>query len=195
MTVTRTTSGARRREAILEAALTCFLERGFAATTIADIRQASGATTGSIYHFFAGKGALAEALLGQAVAGWSAASGASDADASAEEAIKGSIRGLLRWGLANPRHLRFMEEIRTRTGLGGEFAEVRRMLDAGFAAAADRFEAWARAGAVRTLPFPLAQSLMAGPAYNYLRLMAAGHPSRPEDIDELVEAAWAVVKP
>lgn len=196
--MTRSTpSGERRRTAILEAALSCFLERGFAATTIADIRKASGATTGSIYHFFAGKGAVAEALLRQAVGGWTAAADPADisADAPAEAAIKGSVRGLLRWGLANPRLLRFMEEIRTRTSLGDEFADARRMLDDGWAVAAARYEAWVKAGEVRDLPFPLAQSLMTGPAYNYLRLIAAGRPGRESDVETLVAAAWAAVKP
>ena len=41
-------TGDERRESILEAALSCFLEKGYIATTINDIREASGATTGSI---------------------------------------------------------------------------------------------------------------------------------------------------
>ena len=41
-------TGDERRESILEAALGCFLEKGYIATTINDIREASGATTGSI---------------------------------------------------------------------------------------------------------------------------------------------------
>ena len=61
-----------RRRQILDAALACFLERGYLGTTIADIRRRSGATTGSIYHFFDGKGALAQALLTDAIVGWSA---------------------------------------------------------------------------------------------------------------------------
>ncbi len=48
-------TGDERRRSILEAALDCFLEKGYIATTINDIREASGATTGSIYHFFDGK--------------------------------------------------------------------------------------------------------------------------------------------
>ena len=73
-----------RRESILEAALSCFLEKGYIATTIYDIREASGATTGSIYHFFDGKGALAMALLEDAVAGWS---GESQASSETPEAV------------------------------------------------------------------------------------------------------------
>jgi AcrR family transcriptional regulator len=69
-------TGEERRESILDAALACFLTNGYIATTINDIRETSGATTGSIYHFFDGKGALAMALLEDAVAGWSGESAA-----------------------------------------------------------------------------------------------------------------------
>ena len=68
-----------RRRQILDAALASFLEKGYAATSIADIRARSGASTGSIYHFFSGKGALAEALLREAVAGWAGLSRRRDA--------------------------------------------------------------------------------------------------------------------
>ena len=104
-------TGDERRESILEAALGCFLEKGYIATTINDIREASGATTGSIYHFFDGKGALAMALLEDAVAGWS---GESQSSSEAPEAvIKASAAGLVSWGLKNPELFRFMDEIRT----------------------------------------------------------------------------------
>src|SRR5690242_3163334 len=51
----------RRRE-ILLAALDCFSEQGYQQTTIEHIRARSGASTGSIYHHFDGKEALAGAL-------------------------------------------------------------------------------------------------------------------------------------
>src|SRR5436309_11680024 len=56
-----TTTGARRR-AILQAALTSFSTKGFTETTMEDIRQLSGASTGSIYHHFETKEMLALAL-------------------------------------------------------------------------------------------------------------------------------------
>src|SRR2546421_8536565 len=59
---TRAARTAERRRAILEAALQCFLDRGYEATTIDDVRLASGASIGSIYHHFKGKEELAAAL-------------------------------------------------------------------------------------------------------------------------------------
>src|SRR6478735_3751714 len=101
-------TGDERRESILEAALGCFLEKGYIATTINDIREASGATTGSIYHFFDGKGALAMALLEDAIAGWSGES-MSSSD-TAEATVKAAAMGLVNWGTKNPELFRFTDE-------------------------------------------------------------------------------------
>jgi AcrR family transcriptional regulator len=49
MTQTRVRATATRRRAILEAGLACFTARGIAATTMDDIRAASGASIGSIF--------------------------------------------------------------------------------------------------------------------------------------------------
>src|SRR5205814_7423752 len=57
----RAATGERRR-AILEAALRCFSEQGYEATTLGQIRERSGASTGSIYHLFASKEEIAGAV-------------------------------------------------------------------------------------------------------------------------------------
>ena len=59
---TRAASTEKRRRKILDAALHCFLERGFAAATAEEIRERSGASIGSIYHHFGGKEGLAGTL-------------------------------------------------------------------------------------------------------------------------------------
>lgn len=184
-----------RRQRILDAALAAFLKRGYLDTSISDIRQASGASTGSIYHFFAGKGALAEALLREAVAGWSAEVARARGDATdAESGIKAAAGGLVRWGIANPGHLRFMDEIRTLAATGTELASVEAMLADGQALGERQYKLWTKAGEVRPLPWPVAHSLMLGPAYNYMRLVThSGKPS--SDAPALLaEAAWQTVK-
>src|SRR5262245_26592217 len=57
----RATTVFRRRQ-ILDAALQCFLRQGIEATTMENIRDASGASHGSIYHHFGSKEAIALAL-------------------------------------------------------------------------------------------------------------------------------------
>ena len=46
---------AARRAQILEAAINCFLERGYINTSMSDIIKASGLSSGSIYSHFSGK--------------------------------------------------------------------------------------------------------------------------------------------
>ena len=53
----------QRRAELIEAALRLFAERGFRATTIADIATATGTAHGLVYHYFASKDELLEAVL------------------------------------------------------------------------------------------------------------------------------------
>jgi AcrR family transcriptional regulator len=55
--------GKKRREALLDAALACFAERGVLATGIEEIRRAADASPSSVYHQFDGLPGLTLALL------------------------------------------------------------------------------------------------------------------------------------
>lgn len=185
-----------RRSRILDAALECFLAKGYAATSIADIRKLSGASTGSIYHFFTGKNGLAETLLRDSTAGWASVSGiAVTPSAPAEQAIKASVHGLVEWGLSHPAHLRFMVEIRDLAASDPELASVRTLLTSGQASASANYARMSAQGAVKNLPWPVAYALMMGPAYTYLR--SAPHPG-PGQVEPLAalfaEAAWQSVR-
>jgi len=57
----------RRREEILDAALGCFSTIGYDQTTLADIRERAGASTGSIYYHFGSKEQIAASLYLDAV--------------------------------------------------------------------------------------------------------------------------------
>ncbi|WP_109473322.1 TetR/AcrR family transcriptional regulator [Ornithinimicrobium cavernae] len=73
---TRTYDGSRRRElarhnrtVMVRSATALFLERGFAATTIADVARASGASVQNVYKVFRNKVGLAKAVFDLAIAG------------------------------------------------------------------------------------------------------------------------------
>ncbi len=51
-----------RRESILEAALACFVERGFHGTVIPEIATKAEVATGTLYHYFESKEALVNVL-------------------------------------------------------------------------------------------------------------------------------------
>src|SRR5688572_33287603 len=53
---------ADRRESILDAALACFVERGFHGTAIPQIAEKAEIAAGTIYHYFDSKEALVNAL-------------------------------------------------------------------------------------------------------------------------------------
>jgi AcrR family transcriptional regulator len=55
----------RRRTELVDAALKLFAERGFKATTIADIATATGTAHGLVYHYFRSKDELLAAILEQ----------------------------------------------------------------------------------------------------------------------------------
>ena len=55
----RAAATSARQEAILDAALKLFNRHGYAATSIDDLRKASRASVGSIYHHFGGKEGVA----------------------------------------------------------------------------------------------------------------------------------------
>jgi TetR/AcrR family transcriptional regulator, repressor of fatR-cypB operon len=68
MAGTMSTSGARasassKHDAILAAALSLFVERGFHGTAVPAVAKRAGVAAGTIYHYFAGKEALVNALF------------------------------------------------------------------------------------------------------------------------------------
>ncbi len=52
----------RRRQEILQAAVACFGEKGFRATTMADIARRLGMSAGNLYNYFRGKDVIVEEL-------------------------------------------------------------------------------------------------------------------------------------
>ncbi|HEY5923266.1 MAG TPA: TetR/AcrR family transcriptional regulator [Kofleriaceae bacterium] len=58
----RPPAGPERRDSILDAALQCFVERGFYGTAIPEIAQKANIAPGTIYHHFESKEALVNAL-------------------------------------------------------------------------------------------------------------------------------------
>lgn len=182
-----------RRKEILDGALACFLTKGYASTTVADIRKASGATTGSIYHFFDGKEALAAALFQQAISGWAAAGAQpSEQPRTAEIEIRASVSGLVNWGLKEPALFRFMDECRFLGRSAGPGLTA--ILEADSVAASRRFDDYIKAGEVQPMPWPVARAMILGPAYEYLRQVTSGTAKMAEMAgDKLADAAWAAV--
>jgi len=101
--------GQQRREAVLDAALRCFVERGVLATGIEDIRKAAGASPSSVYHLFGGLSGIVVALLTRTFERSIAHLAARVAAATtAEEAVHSLVDGHLEWVQENQDDARFM---------------------------------------------------------------------------------------
>jgi AcrR family transcriptional regulator len=177
---------ASRRSEILDAALTCFSERGYEGTTIEEIRAHSGASVGSIYHHFGGKEQIADALYAEALRDYQSGFLELLRD-DAERAIKGVVRHHLRWVDANPELARFLLAERRPAG-------VRELNRAAF----ETLESWraAHADELRPLSFDAFYAVVIGPAQEGARHRLAGRTRTPlRRLErELADAAWRAVR-
>jgi AcrR family transcriptional regulator len=178
------------RKIIADAAISLFMQNGYDGTSISDIRKASGATTGSIYHFFTNKAGLAIAIWQDAIRGWQSCFEALKASDKPEDQIKATVHSLLIWARANPSHFRVYDEILSLSRSLTAFEPIRDSVERGHAVSAGMYADWAAKGAVRNHPWHIARALMIGPSLEALR--AAEHLTE-TDIAALVEAAWDAV--
>ena len=186
-----------RREAILSAALECFTDRGFAATTVAEIRDRSGASIGSIYHHFGGKEGLAAELYVEGLRGYQAGLlEALERTPHAEGSIRGLVRHHLRWVESNPKLAKFLMGRReTELRLATE-ARVRELNRGFFPQVGAWMERHVRSKELRPLPPDLWEPLLLGPSQEFGRLWLAGRTriSLRRAERELAEATWNAVR-
>lgn len=107
----RRRDGAARHDALLDAALRCFAERGVLATGIEDIRRAAGASPSSVYNLFGGIGELTVAVLIRTFERLFAhIAHRVVATKSARAAVLALVDGHLEWVHSNAGEARFMYE-------------------------------------------------------------------------------------
>lgn len=101
--------GEKRREALLDAALRCFVEHGVLGTGIEQIRRAAGASPSSVYHLFGGIQDLTLALLTRTFERlFTHLAERVTATRTAEAAVVALVDGHLEWILGHPDEGRFM---------------------------------------------------------------------------------------
>ncbi len=99
---TRKTPGERRREAIMEAALGLFIEKGYAAVTVDEIIRRSGGSKSSVYEYFGTKEGLLRAIITQV----------------AEEVLTPISEGMNTRETLTNIGIKFCSEILTEKGMG-----------------------------------------------------------------------------
>jgi AcrR family transcriptional regulator len=184
-----------RRAEILDAALESFAERGYAATTIADLRERSGASVGSIYHRFGDKQGVAAELYVECLLDYHrGVARALERDPGAEDGIKALVRHHLRWVERNPRRAAFLLDRRE-----AEAAAADRIREANLELL-EIVRRWLEphldAGRVRRMPLQLFYVIVLGPSQEYVRqwLRDPDRASLRRVGPVLAEAAWNAVR-
>jgi AcrR family transcriptional regulator len=200
-----------RRETILQAALECFNERGFAAATVEEIRRRSGASIGSIYHHFGGKEGIAAELYVEGLRGYqegflraletgdgseAGGGGAGAERARAETGIRALVRHHLRWVERNPELARFLMNRRETELVEATEARVRELNRSFLPRVTAWVERWVEAGALRPLSADLREPVLLGPCQEFSRLWLAGRTriSLRRAEGELADATWNAVR-
>lgn len=185
----------KRRKEILDAALACFREQGFGATSMEQIRSRSGASVGSIYHHFHSKEELAQALYIEGLADYQQSLLVElTRHRTAESKTRAVVDHYLGWVSDHLELMHYLVQMRQADFVAQ--SEIRASRAAFFRAAAEFFRGHLENGELRAMPFELFVALTTGPVQEYTRHWL-GHPD-PGDLKKarkiLADAAWASVR-
>lgn len=192
----RAASSARQR-AIIEAALACFSRHGVEATTIDMLREASGASVGSLYHRFGNKEGIAAEVYVEGLREFRQwlEKGLEDVT-TLDEAVRTIVRTNVDWIVANPDWARFifnhrmvLKQANREAAFNEEMRESNQRWQArlGELAGTERLSPAVREAL---------NSLVAGPVHDYARQWLEGRRAIPlQDLREVfAEAAAASLR-
>lgn len=194
--VATTRRGTARRREILRAALQLFIEQGIAATTVEQIRADSGASTGSIYHHFGGKAAIAGAVYAECLRSYQEAFVAVlDRTEDAESGIKGIVRFQAEWCRRNPSMARFLFTLRDVATIAAAPPDLAAANARFFDAVGSWWRTHAHYGRLRRLTVQQSYALWLGPVMEITRhwLTRGGPEPSEEDLEVLADGAWRAV--
>lgn len=175
----RSSTGSRR-DAILQAALGCFVAHGVEATTIEMIRAASGASTGSLYHHFGNKERIAAAVYLEGLRRFRVLQAAYFESATTLEAgIRALVHAQVDWIAAEPEWARYLFNHRGVLAQAGLEASQRESLQESVAKAGEWFTARLPAGQRLRWPPEAYVALLVGPVHEYARHWLAGQRELP----------------
>ncbi|MGE0325684.1 MAG: TetR/AcrR family transcriptional regulator [Polyangiaceae bacterium] len=189
--------GAKRRDAILNAALRCFTQSGVLKTSLEDIRAASGSSQSSLYHHFGGLQGIAHALLRRSFEHMFRDLRASlEGVSTARAAVHALTHAYLTWVFQNREEATFVYQM---TAL--EMPEDQREPFLAFKAElyapiVERLSPFIQKGELPNLPPQLYDVIVLGPAHEAGRRWTGDAPylERTWLLEHVPEVAWNTVK-
>jgi len=187
------------RERIMQAALSDFLEEGYEQATTARICRRAQVSNGALFHHFASKQAIADALYVEAIGSFQEGLWAllRRRPGSLYEALHGALSHQMRWIEEHPDLARFVYmrgHLDWDSAAGSEVAALNSEL-------AGAMREWMRpleeSGELRPLPMLLLTAIVSGPAHAIARRWLSGQleDRRPTDfVRALTEAACAALR-
>ena len=186
------------RDKLLQAAAQVFLEQGFDGASMERVRRFAGTSNGSLYHHFPTKTQLADALYAHTLRGFHAAQMASiSGRASAQNGVKGLIRGYIDWVVANPDGARLLHKLRRSGALDSGPGEWEQANAEAFGTLRAWIEKQTAAGEMRPLPFAVWMAVVFAPAMSLTpHWVNQPQPAvAPKVRAALEHAAWMAVAP
>jgi AcrR family transcriptional regulator len=189
--------GVETRARVLDAALECFLKSGYEQTTVARIRERSGVSNGTLFHYFPTKEAIADALYLESIASFQEGLWhlLAERPRSLRTAVRGVIAHQVEWIESNVDRARFVYTRGTLDGDspgGAQLEEMNRKL-------ASSYEEWLRPfierGQVRPVSMLVLNAIVTGPTHAIARRWLAHQLTSPLHayLDELSDAAVAAL--
>lgn len=188
----RPPAGPERRDAILDAALQCFVERGFHGTAMPDIAKKIGIATGTIYHYFASKEELVNALFRK----WKAEIArhvftAFPQGAPVREQFSVMWREMIAFALAHPAAFAFLELHNHSSYLDAESVAADRGLKIFAGAIVQQAQ---KEGIIKPLDATLLMELVFGAFIGIMRAHWEGRAKLgPDEIAAAEQACWDAV--
>lgn len=174
-TLPRQKRTSKRRRSILDASLRCFLRHGVEAATIEQIRDASGASSGSIYHHFGSKQGIAVALYVEGMEELDELyRAAMHGQTSLAAGLRAIVQNYFQWVVKNRDWAMYLLRVATADLSAADAARVDEINRSSRQALIDWLRPFAAKGELLDLPEDLYSSLVFGPCSHFARHWLAG---------------------
>ncbi|MBA4721059.1 MAG: TetR/AcrR family transcriptional regulator [Alcanivorax sp.] len=184
------------RDKIIAAALTTFVEKGVASATMQAIRERAEVSNGSLFHFFANKQSLCEAVYLEGIRDYQGGLAAQlEQGGGARDVVAALLRYHLEWTEGNRDWARFLSE-RGYTGWGEDLA---RQVEQANTKLMSTVSAWVRRhvaeGTLKPVSPEVVVATLLGPAQLLCRAWLASESAAAPTthLRELVTVTWSAL--